>query len=59
MQEAQAHPSIVHHQHPHESHLFSWEDGILLLALLTLLWVMKPIRIKGKKLHGLERRTFD
>lgn len=55
MQQAQAHPSIVHHQHPHDSRVFSWEDGVLLLALLTLLWLMKPLRIKGKKLHGLER----
>lgn len=55
MQEVHAHPSIVHHQHPHESSIFSWDNAILLLALLTLLWVMKPFRIKGKKLNGLER----
>ena len=59
MPEAQAHPSLVHHQHPHESRVFSWEDGVLLLALLTLLWLTKPLRIKGKKLHGLERQTID
>lgn len=59
MQEAQAHPSLVHHQHPHSTLSFSWEDGVLLLALFTLLWLMKPIRMKGKKLHGLGRQTFD
>lgn len=59
MQEVQAHPSLVYHQHPHSTRSFSWEDGVLLLALFTLLWVMKPVRRKGKKAHVLERQTVD
>lgn len=59
MQEVQAHPSLTYHQHPHEGRFFSWEDGILLAALLTLFWVMKPLQKRGKKAHGLERKTLD
>lgn len=57
MQEAQAHPSLIHHKHPHKEHLFSWEDAFFMMALFALVWVLKPLFFKGKKHHGLERHS--
>jgi len=57
MQEAQAHSSLVFHGHPHVERSFSWEDALLLSAILTMAWVLKPLFWRGKKAHGLERNS--
>ncbi len=57
MQAAQAHPSLIHHNHPHTERFFSWEDAFLMMALLALAWVLKPLFSRGKKPHGLERHS--
>jgi hypothetical protein len=49
MQAAEAHPSLIYHRHPHQERLVSWEDGFLLVALLTLAWVLRPARRKAKR----------
>ena len=59
MQTAQAHPSIIYHRHPHDVRILSWEDGLLLAAVLTLTWVLWPFRNKGRKVHGMERDTRE
>lgn len=57
MQIAQAHASLIFHGHPHVERFFSWEDGLVLFAVLTMAWVLKPLFWRGKKTHDLERNS--
>ncbi|HYX32409.1 MAG TPA: hypothetical protein VE954_04795 [Oligoflexus sp.] len=56
MQEAQAHPSLIYHGHPHVER-FAWQDGLFLTAVMTFAWVLKTVFFKDTRNRRLEHNS--
>ncbi len=57
MPTAQAHESIIHHQHPHVERSSAWENAFLMGSALLLFWVLWSARkLLLKEPHGFSKK---